>query len=355
MARLPHAAQLSSRLLRLFTLMLLLASVANAGGARAAISSLSQLFVFGDSLSDSGNSGALTLGAFPPPPYVQNRFSNGMVAVEYLWDHYNPGNTSFAPSLQNGTNYAIGGATTGKENNLEVGNYPQPIFANLGNAWQLNNFKTSNPSFDPGTSLFTIWLFPNDVFYYRSTSGSSAGTFDGQDGTPIPFTQIPTLAVNNILGSIGELADSGAKNFLVMNSPDLSKTPAFLNTPLEPTMAAVSKSFNDLLSAELAQLAISKPSLDIRLFHTDQALNDIISNPGAFGFTNVTQPCFTGSSVCTNPSSYVYWDSLHPTTRTHALIAQGMANAVPGPLPALGGLAAFSWSRQLRRRLRQAA
>jgi phospholipase/lecithinase/hemolysin len=355
MSRSSRTAQRSSRLLRVVSLMALLATVAQAGGARAAISSLNNLFVFGDSLSDNGNSGVLTNGAFPPPPYVQNRFTNGKVAVEYLWDHYNPGNTSFAPSLQNGTNFAIGGATTGKENNLEVGNYPQPIFANRGNAWQLNSFKTSNTSFNPGTSLFTIWLFPNDVFYYRSTSGSSAGTFDGQDGTPISFTQIPQLAVDNIIGSIDELVVSGARNFLVMNSPDLSKTPAFLNTPLAPTMAAVSKDFNDLLSAELLQLAVSNPSLDIRLFHTDQLLNEIISDPGALGFTNVTQPCFNGTSVCADPSSYLYWDNLHPTTRTHALLAQGMANTVPGPLPALGGVAAFGWSRQLRRRLRQVA
>ncbi len=335
--------------------MTLLATVAEAGGARAAITSLSNLFVFGDSLSDSGNSGSLTSGAFPPPPFFQNRFSNGKVAVEYLWDHYNPGNSSFAPSLQSGTNYAIGGATTGKENNLEVGNYPQPIFANRGNAWQLSGFNASHPPFNPGTSLFTIWLFPNDVFYYRSTSGSSAGTFDGQDGTPISFAQIPALAVDNILGTIDELVNSGARNFLVMNSPDLSKTPAFLNTPLAPAMATVSKNFNDLLRAEVAQLAASNSSLDIRFFQTDQALNDIISNPGALGFTNVTQACFTGTSVCADPSSYLYWDNLHPTTRTHSILAQGMANTVPGPLPALGGCAAFGWSRQLRRRLRQVA
>ncbi|MFN9645380.1 MAG: SGNH/GDSL hydrolase family protein [Cyanobacteriota bacterium] len=355
MPRFPHPARLSYRLLRFFSLMTLLATVAQAGGARAALTSLHTLVVFGDSLSDSGNSGSLTGGGLPPPPYFQNRFSNGKVAVEYLWDNFNPGTPTFKPSLQGGTNYAIGGATTGQENNQEVGNYPQPIFANRGNAWQLNSFKNSNPTFNPATSLFSIWLFPNDVFYYRSTGGSSAGTYDGQDGTPIAFDQIPVLAVDNILGTIDELVKKGARNFLVMNSPDLSKTPAFLNTPLAPTMAKVSKDFNDLLRAEVAQLSASSPSLDIRLFSTDQALNDIISNPGALGFTNITQPCFTGTSVCSDPSSYLYWDTLHPTTRTHAILAQGMANTVPAPLPVLGGCAVLGWSRRLRRRLRQIA
>jgi phospholipase/lecithinase/hemolysin len=88
--------------------------------ARAGVPSLSNLFVFGDSLSDSGNAGPLTGGAYTPAPYVGNRVSNGPVAVEYLWQTFNPGNTDFKPSLKGGTNYSIIGATTGLKNNLQV-------------------------------------------------------------------------------------------------------------------------------------------------------------------------------------------------------------------------------------------
>jgi len=90
--------------------------------AAAALTTLSNLFVFGDSLSDGGNSGLLTQSpvlptGFPPPPYAGGRYSNGPVAVEYLWQSYHPGSTSFTPSLAGGTNYALGGATTGLDNN----------------------------------------------------------------------------------------------------------------------------------------------------------------------------------------------------------------------------------------------
>ena len=37
----------------------------------------SKLFVFGDSLTDSGNAFFLTAGAIPAAPYVEGRFSNG--------------------------------------------------------------------------------------------------------------------------------------------------------------------------------------------------------------------------------------------------------------------------------------
>jgi len=45
---------------------------------------INQIVVFGDSLSDSGNLFAATMGTTPPPPYYQGRFSNGPVWVEDL-------------------------------------------------------------------------------------------------------------------------------------------------------------------------------------------------------------------------------------------------------------------------------
>lgn len=53
--------------------------------ANAALQTLSSLFVFGDSLSDGGNSGLITGGAYPPPPYQQSVFKRPIRAVEYLW------------------------------------------------------------------------------------------------------------------------------------------------------------------------------------------------------------------------------------------------------------------------------
>jgi hypothetical protein len=56
--------------------------------AKAKIRSLSKIFSFGDSLSDSGNSKSVSQSAkgftFPFAPYDDGRFSNGPVALEYL-------------------------------------------------------------------------------------------------------------------------------------------------------------------------------------------------------------------------------------------------------------------------------
>ncbi|KAJ2892230.1 hypothetical protein IWW38_003300, partial [Coemansia aciculifera] len=56
------------------------------------------LYVFGDSLSDTGTLKLLTLGLMPPSPYWQGRFSSGPVWNEYLARllNYNLYNTAIA-------------------------------------------------------------------------------------------------------------------------------------------------------------------------------------------------------------------------------------------------------------------
>ena len=49
-----------------------------------AASVFSQIYAFGDSLSDNGNVFAATGMGFPPAPYAQGRFSNGPVWAENL-------------------------------------------------------------------------------------------------------------------------------------------------------------------------------------------------------------------------------------------------------------------------------
>jgi phospholipase/lecithinase/hemolysin len=343
--------------------------------AWARISSLSNLFVFGDSLSDSGNSKAVSNGVtggtitFPPAPYFDGRFSNGLVAAEYLWQAFNPDDTTFTSSLTGGSNYAIGGATTGLENFIEV--WPitpsglRGAYANKGNAWQLRNFYLDDPSFDPDTSLFMVWLFPNDVFYVNNTDpAQSVGTFDGINGAPIltppdVATHLVDRAVANVMGTINSLSSDGARNFLVVNSPDLGLIPEYLDASQaeKDGLSALSAGFNASLSARIDALASVNPDLDIIYFELDRLFIDVRSDPGAFGFTNIEDRCLDGSTVCPNPDEYLFWDGSHPSTAGHALIGQrffeAVAEPVPGPVPAAGPMVLLGWSRRLRRRIRQ--
>lgn len=304
--------------------------------ATAALTQLTNLFVFGDSLSDGGNSGLLTQQAagvvFPPFPYADGRYTNGLTAVEYLWRSYNPGNPGgFAPSLDGGTNYAIGGATTGTANynsvNPGVPPVLQPVFNNFGNAWQLQQFATAAPAFDPATSLFVVWLFPNDVF--AAAAGLPAGTVPGSPGGPTVISN----GIANILATIQTLTALGARHFLVPNMPDLGETPAFLGNAFLSGLTAL---FNFNLGLQLTALDLSSPA-EIVQFDTAAAFNAILQNPGAYGFTNWTQACVQnfgfGPGQCnpTNWDSWLFWDGVHPTTATHHILGAQFAAAVPEP------------------------
>ena len=80
--------------------------------------------------------------------------------------------------------------------------------------------------FNPATSLFVVWRFPNDVFYSR-TNGMLPGLVPGSPGG----ANVISNGIANILTTISTLAEAGAEHFLVPNMADLGLTPAFAGDP----------------------------------------------------------------------------------------------------------------------------
>ena len=70
---------------------------------------------------------------------------------------------------------------------------------------------------------------------------------------------------------------------------------------------------------------------------TFDLFNDILGDPGAFGFKETDDPCLDALLVggVTSCSGFVFYDDIHPTAPAHALIADRFTAAVaPVPLPA---------------------
>ena len=361
---------------KLLGALALVAAMGLPAAANASLQTLSNLFVFGDSLSDGGNSGIVSRAAtvalpggavtYPPFPYYNGQYSNGPVAVEYLWKSYNPGNSSFKPSLDGGTNYAIGGATTGLESFNSVSPNTgalAPAYNQKGNNWQLNAFASQGRIFDPATSLFVVWLFPNDVFY--SATGYTPGTVGCPDNATGPCsgvlldpdlppgTQLIGNGVRNILATVTYLASLGAQHFLVPNMPDLGKTPEFSGTSGEAGLTKLTVGFNSTLSYYLSLLDTSLTDAEIVQFDTYRFFNDAIANPGKYGFTNTTERCVDNllNGRC-NPydNTWLFWDGSHPTTYAHSLIGAEFRASVPEPetilLVAIGLLGIFVTRRR---------
>ena len=93
-------------------------------------------------------------------------------------------------------------------------------------------------------------------------------------------------------------------------------TPEFYG---DPVATAYSEEFNSLLLASL-------PS-GVGYADTFTLLDQIESDPGKFGFMNVKDPCLSGTSVCSNPDQYLFWDGVHPTTAADAFLAEEFATA----------------------------
>ena len=142
-------------------------------------------------------------------------------------------------------------------------------------------------------------------------------------------------AVQNEVAGISALAARGGKDFLVLNVPDLGKTPNEIAKPATQTTATY---LSGLYNVELAQAVDglrASGALKIDLIDTFGLLNLAIANPAAAGFTDVTTPEWTGnltdshSGTLNTTGSHLYFDNIHPTAQAHALLADHIVPTLP--------------------------
>jgi phospholipase/lecithinase/hemolysin len=305
----------------------------------------SSLYVFGDSLLDSGNAHLIT-GVYPVSPPYDMRFSNGPVASEVLAQDL--GLTAL-PSQVGGTNYATGGATSGSANfaALVYGGLtlPPPFISpppnqiallgpsTTGGLSQQVNLFTSAPPPDIGASLVLVWAGANDLFLTSALVAN--GNLPPAQST---FTQAADAAASNVESAIDTLIAAGAKHILAVNMPDFGKIPAAADPAnlLSPFWPGYTDEFNKQF-LDTNYLSALDPSVDLKEFDIRGLLDDVISNPSNYGFTNVTDACLpTVGPVpvalpCPDPDQYLFWDSAHPTAAADRIIADAFARAVPEP------------------------
>ncbi|WP_296819533.1 SGNH/GDSL hydrolase family protein [Brevundimonas sp.] len=271
--------------------------LATAGAASA--QTYGRIITFGDSLSDNGNLYAATGNTSPTsPPYYQGRFSNGPVWVELLgWTQARVGG-----SVAGSYNSAYGGART---DNL-VG-FP------TGMRQQITNYLGAGGTFD-SDDLVTIWGGANNIFQGLPTAGAQ----------PDPFGYIAGVSVASAADMgfmINQVSDAGAGTILVANLPNLATTPQFAGGPAQGLAAHATNAFNAALFAQVSAQAAANPNSNVIFMDVNRAFNVLLSAPGRFGFSNVTQSCLVGVTVCSSPDSYVFWDGVHPTAAGHRLVA----------------------------------
>ena len=218
--------------------------------------SYSAIYAFGDSLSDAGNISLATaiVGATPvSPPYYQEQygtvsgcvFSNGPTWVQDLSNALGLGTLS--PSLAGGGDFAYGGAETGQTPQNASNSQVQTISLPA----QVAQFQAAVPA-PSANALYTVPIGANDLLDILRSTGL----------TPSQQTADVDAAVANEVSFAKQLAGDGATNLLVLDVPDLGRTPTVLqgladgssmpSAALDTEASQLSAQFNAALTSQLA-------------------------------------------------------------------------------------------------------
>lgn len=283
--------------------------------------SYSKIYIFGDSLSDTGNLGSVRN---IPAPYFNNRFSNGPVAVETFTAKL--GKTADASlhliGASVGTNFSVAGSTA------------IPDVSGFGNDLnaQILAFQVNHGYISPTEALYVIFFGGNDIRIALHR------------GDPTIAESIINTAISTIKNAINTLYQSGAKHFLIINAPNIALIPETklladaLNNPLFITQATLlSERFNKKLHNMLESLEEDK-EINLIEFDLYKLFTKVVTKSAKFGFTNNTDACFASSipipafhpdcQYGANADQFIFFDEIHPTTRVHAMFGKAFYKAL---------------------------
>jgi phospholipase/lecithinase/hemolysin len=281
----------------------------------------SQIVVFGDSLSDTGNWANLLVQSGLPtteglsPILVNGRISNGPLWIETLaanWE-LNPLQVK---------NFATIGSTTGRSNisSAFVSFLPPEILATVklpGVLDQIDRYGTTLAAPADPQALHIIWGGSADFYQMAGKSWEEA------------IAQV-NQSVNNVIASVEQLASFGATTIAVVNLPDLGLAPSIQAQGLGKQATTYSLLFNGLLEFRLNQVERRLPVVDVIEVDLFAATQAIVANPQAFGLSDITTPLVTVDGPTVNPNAYLWWNGNHPTTAGHQLIAGTVQAALAG-------------------------
>jgi phospholipase/lecithinase/hemolysin len=324
---------------------------------------MKEFVVIGDSLSDNGNLYSALFKIVPKsPPYYNGRFSNGPTWAEdvgkYYYDKFN-------------VNYkviAYGGATAIWHNPAHD-KFVAPITLE-GEVYQY--FLKSLFS-DKSHVLYALWIGANDYLYDER----------------VDTHELVNSVVDKISWTITSLAKHGAKNIVVMNLPDLARTPFARNHGNAERLHTLTIMHNELLAGTVASLQRTYPDIHFTQINIYDIFNDLLDNVEKYNkmysvnLTDVTEACWkggmtlqgtrseklntelknafakqnptdknvdteamsqfilsspdlslayslsqSGTTPCSNASEHIFWDELHPTDTVHDVLAKIFVQSV---------------------------
>jgi outer membrane lipase/esterase len=299
----------------------LAAALALAGLAQlASAASYTGLYIFGDSLSDTGNVAAL-IGAdptqvisgntyIPDRPYASNQFTNGDVWAKTFASAIGLAPYATAAKLGGG-DFAFGGARVNTDN---PGVLPPSLAA------QTSLYLAATGNHAQSGALYVVAGGGNDARDALALAATSAKPVD-----------VIAAAAAKYAKDTGDIVDrlqaAGAQHIIVWDVPNLGVVPAV-------TAQGAGASFLGGLTSSFMSGALAarmSGESGVTLFDAFGLLTQAALNPAAFGLSNVKDACGSPLKGC-DPATSLFWDGIHPTATVHAILAQQMVlTAVPEP------------------------
>ncbi len=276
------------------------------------------IVVFGDSLSDTGNVTYLTQETYglaipgPIADYTLGRFTDGAdtlppaekyfgVWVEQLAASL-PAQPPVVNSLDGGTDYAYGFATTGSGTSAFTFGPSDSLSVNIDNiGQQITDYLATKPKITNKT-LFIVWGGAIDVLYATS------------------LDQVFDAGITQAL-NVQRLVEAGATQFIVPNLPPLGLVPRLNGSPTTSIPATqASELYNDVLRTGLAIVRDINFGRHLAIYQLDvySLFDQIVADPAKFDLVNITTE---SQAEPVDPDTYLFWDDLHPTTRGHNILA----------------------------------
>ncbi|OGV41441.1 MAG: hypothetical protein A2X48_09385 [Lentisphaerae bacterium GWF2_49_21] len=274
----------------------------------------SEIVAFGDSTSDYGNSLALPETIPYPSAYPMHPWVKQLAAMLKVPALKASGNKSFL----GGTIYAYSGSTTkfisdmgwgwtAADKTLLTHNLTDQISTRYLGAFNTGGVKTGPEA------LHTIWIGLNDIVLAYNDRQQIKEKWKSID-------EISAGVARSVEDQIQALATAGVKNVLWLNLPDPSMLPGIQSQKLAggsgfKALAGASKAFNKEMDAAILRLKTANPSLNIIKLDIATRFQEIISNPSAFGFKNVTSGGFTDNHL-------FFFDGFHLTPHGNHAVAK---------------------------------
>ncbi|XP_039130171.1 GDSL esterase/lipase At5g03810-like [Dioscorea cayenensis subsp. rotundata] len=341
-----------SMLCKLVVLVMVIAMLVDVSQGQALVPAV---IIFGDSVMDVGNNNhLLTLVKANFPPYGRDythhnptgRFCNGKLASDFTvenlgFDSYPPAYLSkeaIGSHLLNGTNFAS--AASGYLDSTSK------LYSAISLSQQLKYYK----EYQEKVTKMVGKKNASDIFtgaLYLLSEGSS-DYIQNYYINPLLYKlftpdQFADLLLHSFTSFIQDLYKLGARRIGVTSLPPLGCLPAAVTLFGEGANQCVKRLNNDaiLFNKKINNTAksLTKKHSDLKLviFDIYSPLLDLIKHPEQNGFFEARKACCgTGTietsllcnehalGTCANATSYVFWDSVHPTEATNKFLSDNL-------------------------------